>query len=78
MEATDHELRTIVILGGFPQAGKEGFFHGWCKEPFFNDTGGYITKTYALVEFTTGVVQLMDPNSIKFKRPPKEELTSAS
>jgi hypothetical protein len=77
MEETSQELRSVVVLGGFPQAGTEGFFHGWFREPFYNDLGGYITKTYALIELSNGVVHFLDPTSIKFKKPPKLEANLA-
>jgi len=64
------ELRSIVVLQSTShKVGEDGFFHGWCKEPFFNDSGGYITKTYALVELSSGIVELIDPTLIKFKQP---------
>lgn len=74
MESENKELRSILV----PQTGSEGFFHGWCKEPFFNDSGGYITKTYALIELTNGIVKLIDPTLIRFKFPyeTKGEVTS--
>lgn len=78
METECQELRSIVVIGGLPQTGSEGFFHGWCKEPFYNDSGGYITKTYALIELANGFVKLIDPTQIKFKQPysPKSSVIS--
>lgn len=63
------ELRSITVLNGVSQTGTDGYFHGWCKEPFYNDLGGYITKTYALIELSNGIVKLMDPTAIRFKQP---------
>jgi len=79
MNTEVQELRSIVVLHSVRhKEGTDGFFHGWCKEPFFNDSGGYITKTYALVELTSGIVDLIDPTLIKFKQPydPKGPVTS--
>ena len=66
MESDYLKLRSVVM----PQMGSEGFFHCWCKEPFFNDdTGGYITKTYALIELTNGIIKFIEPPLIKFRQP---------
>lgn len=73
------ELRSITVLHGVTPMGSDGFFHGWCKEPFYNDLGGYITKTYALIELTNGIVKFIDPTEIRFKQPytANEKVTSA-
>jgi len=78
MSTEGKELRPILVMKTVShKVGQDGFFHGWCKEPFFNDAGGYITKTYALVEFANGFVELIDPTLIRFKQPydPKGFLT---
>ncbi|UXE67960.1 MAG: hypothetical protein KA713_05040 [Chryseotalea sp. WA131a] len=72
------ELRSITVLNGISKPENGGFFHGWCKEPFYNDLGGYITKTYALIELFNGIVRFIDPTDIRFTKPymTKEESTS--
>lgn len=66
MENGHGELRPVSVRVG-PE--KEGFFHGWCREPFFNDAGEYVTKTYALIETASGLVKMVEPSMIKFKKP---------
>jgi hypothetical protein len=72
-------LRSVTVQGSGLE--NEGFFHGWCREPFFNETGGYITKTYALVELANGKVKMIDPTMVRFKEPyhvhDKQEMVSA-
>jgi hypothetical protein len=46
----------------------EGYFHGWCKEPYFTENS-FLTKTYALVELSNGSVELLEPASIRFAKP---------
>ncbi|HEV8511987.1 MAG TPA: hypothetical protein VGQ59_01855 [Cyclobacteriaceae bacterium] len=71
MNTTEAELRPIEIKNGlpYPAGGSLGYFHGWCKEPFFNDSGPFLTKTFALVELADGNVALIEPNLIRFKKP---------
>jgi hypothetical protein len=78
MNAELQELRTITFLNGVSHPEKVGFFHGWCKEPFYNDLGGYITKTYALIELSNGIVRFIEPTEIRFTQPYaiKEKTTS--
>jgi hypothetical protein len=63
------DLRPIVIKMGYPASGMTGVFHSWCKEPFYNESGTYLTKTFALIELTDGSVKLIEPDSIRFLNP---------
>jgi len=66
------KLRPIIIKSGVPLAGLKGYFHGWCKEPFYtesSESSRYLTKTFALVEFSDGNVKLLEPDEIKFTNP---------
>jgi hypothetical protein len=74
MDKTNLETypRLVEIRKGLPFApiGAQGFFHGWCKEPFFyDDAGACLPRTYALVEFADGNVRFVEPDWIKFKSP---------
>ena len=66
MKKTSDELRQVTVLHG---AINKGFFHRWCREPFYNENGSYLTKTFALVELSNGRVELVEPNTIKFITP---------
>jgi len=72
-------LRSVTVQGVEPE--NQGVFHGWCREPFFNDTGGYVTKTYALIELANGKVKMVEPTMVRFKEPyhvqDKQEALSA-
>lgn len=59
------ELRPVIVKVGKVN---EGYFHGWCKEPFFAESY-FLTKTYALVELSNGSVELLEPSSIRFAKP---------
>lgn len=63
------DLREVVVRTSRGNKSK-GYFHGWCKEPFV-ESDHYLTKTYGLVELTDGVVEFVDPISIKFIEPYK-------
>ena len=71
MTMMETEPRPIQVKSGlpYPSGGSLGYFHGWCKEPFYNDSGPYLTKTFALVELADGNVVLIEPNWIRFKKP---------
>ena len=66
MKNLEDELRQVLIKQGQIS---DGFFHGWCREPYYNDDGPCITKTYALVELSNGAVELFEPSFIRFKNP---------
>jgi hypothetical protein len=66
MKNSENELRQVLVKQGKIS---DGFFHGWCKEPFYNEDGPFITKTYALVELSNGAVELFEPSIIRFKNP---------
>lgn len=73
-------LRAIEIRKGLPFAplGSSGFFHGWCKEPYFYDeAGSCLPRTYALVELPDGNIRMVEPDWIRFTDPfDKREETS--
>ncbi len=69
MKVVELELRPVVIKKGHPASGTSGIFHSWCKEPFYNESGIYLTKTFALVELSDGNVQFLEPDLIKFTSP---------
>lgn len=77
MEEAFEELRSVIILTNTTISSTEGFFHGWCKEPFYNDSGGYLTKTYALIELTNGYVKFIEPPLIRFKKPYRTEANTS-
>ncbi len=65
------KLRAIEIKKGIavPNAGSNGYFHGWCDKPCLSESGfDYIGK-YALIEFLDGSVKFIDPDAIKFTQP---------
>ena len=62
---TLEELRPVIVKVGKVN---EGYFHGWCKEPYFTENS-FLTKTYALVELSNGSVELLEPASIRFAKP---------
>ncbi len=66
MKNSENELRQVLVKQGKIS---DGFFHGWCKEPFYNEDSTFITKTYALVELSNGAVELFEPSIIRFKNP---------
>ncbi len=74
METTE-ELRNVIVKVG---SVKEGYFHGWCKEPFYTDNGAFLSKTYALVELSNGSVELLEPSSIRFVKPYKSLFDQSS
>ncbi len=76
MKVKEKEIRAIEVKHGmrYPAGGSLGYFHGWCKEPFFNDSGPYLTKTFALIELADGDVQLIEPTLIRFKKPLSSEI----
>lgn len=59
------KLREVVVKEHYGSV-KKGHFHGWCKEPV--GEGDY-TKTYALVEFSSGSVGFVEPLNITFAQP---------
>ncbi|HRK54603.1 MAG TPA: hypothetical protein PK185_11865 [Cyclobacteriaceae bacterium] len=68
----EKKLRSIEVNMGIPDIkfGSKGFFHSWCREPFYNTEGShYLTKTYALVEFMDGSIKLLEPEAIRFIEP---------
>jgi hypothetical protein len=69
MKLVELELRPDMIKNGHPASGSSGIFHSWCKEPFYNESGIYLTKTFALVELSDGNVQLLEPDFIKLTSP---------
>jgi hypothetical protein len=71
---TLEELRPVIVKVGNV---KEGYFHGWCKEPFFTENS-FLTKTYALVELSNGSVELLEPGSIRFVKPHKSLFDQSS
>ena len=73
MRKPSDELRQVTVLQG---AVNKGFFHRWCREPFYNENGSYLTKTFALVELSNGRVELVEPNTIKFITPYQEDTQS--
>jgi hypothetical protein len=62
-------LRSVVIKTGLPVSKSKAYFHRWCREPFYNDLGRLITKTFALIEYEDGIVELVDPTFVKFSPP---------
>jgi len=72
MAQMENGVREIEVRSGlsYPLGGSPGYFHGWCKEPFFyNDDGSCLPRTFALVEFPDGNVRFIEPNWIRFKNP---------
>jgi hypothetical protein len=69
MKLGESELRPVMIKKGHPASGSFGIFHSWCKEPFYNESGIYLTKTFALIELSDGNVQFLEPDFIKFTNP---------
>ena len=76
MKVKEKEIREIEVKHGmrYPAGGSRGYFHGWCKEPFYNESGSYLTKTFALVELADGDVQLIEPSLIRFRNPLSSEI----
>ena len=70
MKRKEEEPRAIEVknVRANPPVDSPEFFHGWCKEPYY-DGGVYFAKTYALVELVNGNVELVEPEFIKFKHP---------
>lgn len=63
------KLRSIEVRVPLPNIsfGSKGYFHKWCDEPFFDTAlNHYLSKTFALIEFTDGSVKFLDPETIKF------------
>lgn len=67
------KLRSIEVKLGIPdiKLGTKGYFHTWCREPFYSQNNQFITKTYALIEFLDGSVKLLEPEAIRFLEPYK-------
>lgn len=65
------ELRSIEVGTGVSDIkhGSKGYFHSWCKEPYFWHETQFLTKTYALVELQDGRIKLVEPEAIRFLDP---------
>lgn len=62
----ESSLREIVLTVGAPFGTNKGYFHRWCLEPFYADSIGYVSRTFALIELSDGTVHLVHPSEIKF------------
>ncbi|MFZ6010432.1 MAG: hypothetical protein ACOYXT_08775 [Bacteroidota bacterium] len=69
----DQALRAIEVKYGYPNAGAKGYFHGWFREPCYDDSGRAVPKTFALVELQDGDVVFVEPTTIKFTKPYSQE-----